>query len=245
MAGADGAAGPVPQRDARSAGLTPSTQADPRALAREYLGYLLAPDGRAAKALVERALDDGVPASTLYLGVVTPAMHEIGRLWESAQISVAQEHLATQICQVVIVALGGRLVGGEPIGDGRVAIVAASPGERHALGGAMVADFLDAQGWDVMSLGADTPLPELVELVESREAAVVALSTALPGNLLSVTRTCQLLHQLPRPPLVVVGGRAYRGDEAQALRVGADAFADDPETLLELLGRRFAPGPQA
>ena len=245
MAGAGGASDPVPQPDTRSTAFTPPGSPDPRALAREYLGHLLAPDGRAARALVERALDDGVPASTLYLRVVTPAMHEIGRLWESAQISVAQEHLATQICQVVIVALGGRLVGGEPIGDGRVAIVAASPGERHALGGAMVADFLDAQGWDVLSLGADTPLPELVELVQSRQAVVVALSTALPGNLLSVTRTCQLLHQLPHPPFVVVGGRAYRGEEAQALRVGADAFADDPETLLELLGQRFSPGPRA
>jgi hypothetical protein len=54
-----------------------------------------------------------------------------------------------------------------------------------------------------------------------------------------VTRTLQLLHQLPSPPYLVVGGRAYGGDAALARAVGADAFADDPQTLLELLQRQF------
>jgi MerR family transcriptional regulator, light-induced transcriptional regulator len=140
---------------------------------------------------------------------------------------------------MVIAALGGRMSGSEPVGVGRVAIVSSSPGERHALGGVMVADFLETQGWEVLSLGADIPVHELTDLVTERGADVVALSTALPGNLLSVTRTCQLLRQLPNPPMIVVLGRAYRGQEARALAVGADAFADDPQTLLALLQRTF------
>lgn len=133
------------------------------------------------------------------------------------------------------------LTGGEPVGAGRVAIVASTPGERHALGGQMVADFLEAQAWTVLALGADTPAPELIELARDRGAEVVALSTALPGHLLSVTLTCELLRRLPRPPYIVVGGRAYGGDLTRALAVGADAFAGDPQTLLTLLADRFAP----
>ncbi len=209
-------------------------------LAEEYLGHLLAPDARAARDLAQGALDAGVPAATVYLQVITPAMHEIGRLWEAARITVAQEHLSTQISQMVIAALGGRMAGTEPVGAGRVAIVASSPGERHALGGAMVADFLETQGWNVLALGADIPVHELTDLARDRGADVVALSTALPGNLLSVTRTCQLLRRLPKPPLIVVGGRAYRDDESRATAVGADHFADGPEALLRLLRRRFS-----
>ena len=67
-----------------------------------------------------------------------------------------------------------------------------------------------------------------------RVIAPAMLSTALPGHLLSVTRTCRLLRQLPRAPDVVVGGGAYRGDSARAPAVGADAFADDPQALLQL-----------
>jgi methanogenic corrinoid protein MtbC1 len=209
------------------------------ALRGQYLRCLLAPDGRRARTLLEEALAGGTPASTLYLGVIAPAMHEVGRLWETAQLSVAQEHLATQITQAVIVNLALHLHGGEPVGLGRVAVVACSPGETHALGAQMVADFLEAQGWTPMTLGADTPAHELVELVRAREAALVALSTALPGHLLSVTRTLQLLRRLPDRPFLAVGGRAYGGDRALARAVGADAFADDPQALLELLGERF------
>jgi methanogenic corrinoid protein MtbC1 len=211
----------------------------PQDLQRRYLELLLAPDGRGARALLVGALEEGVPSEMLYLEVVTPAMHEVGRLWESARISVAQEHLATQITQAAIVELSLHLHGGEPVGNGRVAIVSSSPGENHALGGQMVADFLEAQDWSVLALGADTPAHELVELARGRGADLVALSTALPGHLLSVTRTLQLLHQLPLPPYLVVGGRAYGGDAALARAVGADAFADDPQTLLELLQRQF------
>jgi MerR family transcriptional regulator, light-induced transcriptional regulator len=167
-------------------------------------------------------------------------MHEVGRLWETALVSVAQEHLATQITNAILATLALGLSGGAPVGAGRVALVASTPGERHALGGQMAADFLEAQAWTVLSLGADTPAPELIELAQARGAQVVALSTALPGHLLSVTLTCELLRRLASPPYIVVGGRAYGGDPARARAVGADAFADDPQTLLTLLADRFA-----
>jgi methanogenic corrinoid protein MtbC1 len=212
----------------------------PAQIGRHYLDCLLAPDGRAARKLIDSCLRDGVPAAVLYLQVLAPAMYEVGRLWESAEVSVAQEHLATQITQSVIAALGLHLSGGEPVGAGRVAIVSTSPGELHALGSQMVADFLEAQGWNVLHLGADVPGPELVALAEQRQATVVCLSTALAGHLLSVTHTCQLLRGLRPAPYIVVGGRAYGGDGACADAVGADAFADDPEGLLELLAGHFS-----
>ena len=215
--------------------------ADPTGLRPRYVEAMLIPDGRAAQRVADDGLAAGLSASDLYLEVIAPAMHEIGRLWETARISVAQEHLSTQITQSVIAALSLRLLEGEPVGAGRAAVVSASPGERHSLGPQMVADFLEAQGWGVLFLGPDTPTESLVDLVSEREAEVVALSTALPMHLLSVTRTCQLLSQLPHQPYIVVGGRAYGGDHAQARAVGADAFADDPRQLLRLLAARFGP----
>lgn len=210
-----------------------------RALQQAFLGCLLAPDLRGARGLIDDALAAGLPATQAYLRVVAPAMQEVGRLWETAQISVAQEHLATQISQMILAGLGSRLSRSGDVGRGRVALVASSPGELHSLATQMVGDFLEVQGWRVLALGADVPAQELVALASQRQAAVVALSTALPGHLLSVTRTCQLLRRLTAPPHIVVGGRAYRGDAGQALAVGADAFAPDPEALLAHLADVF------
>jgi methanogenic corrinoid protein MtbC1 len=216
-----------------------SASLSPQALGRDYLRHLLTPDGRAARRLVDEALAAGVPAVTLYLRVIAPAMYEVGRLWETAQISVAQEHLATQITQVVIATLGLQLDVGERVGAGRTAIVSSTPGELHALGGQMVADFLEAQGWSVLALGADAPADELFGLAQARPAEVVALSTALPGNLPSVARTSRLLGQLTPPPFIVVGGHAYGSDQSRARVFGADAFAADPQALVDLLLLRF------
>src|SRR4051812_43375690 len=90
----------------------------------EYLAALLAPDPARARDLVVGALDDGTPAADLYLRVLAPAMHEIGSLWERAEISVAQEHIATQITQGVLAQLAHRITRTSQTGHDRRALVA-------------------------------------------------------------------------------------------------------------------------
>jgi MerR family transcriptional regulator, light-induced transcriptional regulator len=211
------------------------------ALRDAYVEAVLEPDARRARRLVADACDAGTPVAWLYLGVVQPALHEIGRLWQEAKIGVANEHLATQITAAVMAELAGRIQPGGAAGEGRRAIVSCSPGEMHVLGGQMVSDFLEADGWEVLPLGADTPAEELARLAREEGVDVVALSTALPVHLLAAGTACAALRRLPDPPFIVAGGQAFGGEESRAIAVGADAFAPDPETLLRLLADRFPP----
>ena len=205
-----------------------------------FLECLIAPDARRAGVVIADGLAGGTSAASLYLDVIDPAMRDVGLLWERAKIGLAQEHLATQITQSVIATLGLQLRADASVGTGRVALVASTPGERHALGGQIVADFLESQGWSTLALGPNTPLTDLLTFARDQQADLVALSTALPRNLLSVTRACGLLRRLDPAPLIVVGGQAYNGNPEQALAVGADAFAEGPASLLDLLAVRFA-----
>jgi MerR family transcriptional regulator, light-induced transcriptional regulator len=205
-----------------------------------YVAALMAPDTRAAWRAVEDAIAAGTEPRRIYLDVLGPAMEEVGRLWETARISVAQEHLATQVTQTVLARLAPLLSDAPPLPGARTAVVAGTPGELHAVGGRMVADFLEAAGYDVLLLGPDAPLDELVALVSERRPAVVALSTTLPGNLLAAGRVFAALRRVDGPPLLVAGGRAYDGDAARALAAGADVFATDPDDLLRELAARLA-----
>lgn len=199
-----------------------------------YLEALLAPDGRRARELVTEAVAAGTPVSDVYLRVLQPAMEEIGSRWQRAQLTVAGEQLATQITQAVLAGLAADLVPGEG-GRGRRAVVSCPPGELHAIGGQMVADFLEADGWDVRTLGTDVPAERLAQIVGEEGADVVALSAALPANLLAVNAACSALRRLPDPPFIVAGGRAFNGDPVRARVAGADAYASDPEHLLRIL----------
>jgi MerR family transcriptional regulator, light-induced transcriptional regulator len=205
-----------------------------------YLDQLLVPDARAAWDAVEQALDGGVAAGRIYLDVLTPAMVEIGRLWETARIGVAQEHLATQITQSVLARLAPALEAVSHATDPRrLALVTGTPNELHAIGPRMVADFLESSGWDVLLLGPDTPISATIATARDRRPDVVALSTSLSFNLLAAGVVFAALRQLDPKPLLIAGGRAYEGLPDRALLMGADVFAADPEQLLRELALRL------
>jgi methanogenic corrinoid protein MtbC1 len=203
-----------------------------------YLSALLAADVSAARSVIEDALEAGTSAPELYLDVLQPALYEVGARWSRAEISVAQEHLATAATQSNLTWLSERLRDGDPAPRGRV-IVACAEDELHMLGVRMVADFLEAAGWEVTFVGAMTPPEGLVELAP--RADVVAISAALPERIPLVARAVAALHRLPEPPYIVVGGQAFAGDEARALRTGADAWARDAQDAVRVLDARFAP----
>lgn len=203
----------------------------------EYLSALLAGELEAARAVVDDALRDGASARDIYLDVLQPALYEVGRRWSRAEISVAQEHLATAATQSTLARLAGRLGDGSRAARGRV-VVACAEDELHVVGLRMVADFLEAAGWDVTFVGAMTPAAGLLELAADAEA--VALSAALPERIPMVARAVGQLRALPDPPLIVVGGQAFAGSPERALATGADAWAADAEDAVRVLDERLA-----
>ncbi|RYZ67583.1 MAG: cobalamin-binding protein, partial [Proteobacteria bacterium] len=77
-------------------------KADLNDVRRRYLDAQLQGDRRAALKLFDDLLADGVSIASLRREVVQWAQREIGDLWQLDRISVAQEHSATAISQVVL-----------------------------------------------------------------------------------------------------------------------------------------------
>ena len=196
-------------------------------------------DPATATALVHAATSSGTDVRTLYLRVLQPALYEIGRRWEDAEISIAQEHLATATTQSLMAQLAERLGADTASRRGRTALLACAEGELHALGVRMVADFLEADGWDVLFVGALSPVHSVVELAASQGVDLVALSAALRERLPEVAAAVRALRELDQPPLIAVGGQAFAGDATTALATGADVYADDGDALVRELALRF------
>ncbi len=188
-----------------------------------YVDALVAGDLALAERLI---LDSATDVRTLYLQVLQPALYELGRRWEDAEISVAQEHLATATTQSLMARLAERLDGGAPRRDRRV-LVACAEGELHSIGVRMVADFLEADGWDVLFVGALSPPTAVADLAAAQRVDVVALSAALPQRVPEIVRAVAALRILETVPVIAVGGQAFGGDADVALRTGADLYAAD------------------
>ena len=199
-------------------GLLDDTGASDAALGEPFLQAILAGDQRQASAIASGALRHGMPY--LYRHI-TAAMEQVGRLWQEGRISVADEHLATAVCETTIASLYPRLawpVGGPP------AIVACLARERHQLGARMVADLLALDGWRVDFLGAGVPVPALIEMAISRKPVMIGLSAAMEQHLPAVAAAVEDLHRALPGVRVLVGGRMVSSLPDPAV-LGADGWA--------------------
>ena len=204
----------------------------------DYLAAVLEPDPFRAREIARAAVDGGLPLAELYSDVFQPVMVEVGDRWEAGELSVAHEHLASEVTASLITELAQR-ARHRPEG-GRLAIVACSPGERHCIGGQMLGALLETSGWEVLFLGASLPLEDLVGLADSEVPDVVAISTTMSAHLPQVREAVPALQDLPEPPLVALGGQAYR-DEQQARELGADLWAPTAAAASVLLDREVRP----
>lgn len=206
----------------------------------DFLDALLARDSARARRVVECALGEGTPVPELYLSVLGPALREVGHRWAMGEINVAEEHYATAIAQSILDGLSRQLRRAPR--DGRLAVVTGTPGEQHALGARIVADFLEADGWEVILLGAGVPARDLVALVEHEQPDLVALSTATAGALDGVAEVLRALSALSPRPFVVAGGQFWTATtRSAALELGADHVEQDPRALVADLHQRIPP----
>lgn len=203
-----------------------------------FADVLLSGSPRDARTEAIAAIEGGLPPRRLYVEILGPALVEVGVRWQQGLATVAQEHLATASVSTIMATMAATL--DESPSVERRAVLACSEGEIHTVGLRMVADFLEADGWEVAYLGPMTPSIELIGLVRATAPDVVGLSTALTTHLAAAAKTIAELHSLPARPLVVVGGRAYADDESMAQHVGADLFALDAGVASRMLRARFA-----
>jgi methanogenic corrinoid protein MtbC1 len=205
-----------------------------------FLDALLHRDSGRARRAVEAALAGGAPVADVYLDVLQPALYAIGHEWAIGRITVAEEHYATAVTQQLLAELSARMR--VPPHDGRLAIVTATPGELHALGGRVVADLLESDGWEVLLLGASTPAEDLAQLVDDERPDVVALSSTTAGVLPGVAVVLGRLRALPARPLIVVGGQLWTAEAAEeAVALGADLVIRDVRQLVGVLREHVAP----
>ncbi|MBN1957107.1 MAG: cobalamin-dependent protein [Desulfuromonadales bacterium] len=160
-----------------------------------------------------------------YLYILQPAMFDIGALWEKAQITIAQEHLASSIVNRIMAQVVVDLNCPDP-SKGKV-VVSTSPNEFHHLGAWMLADILEHDGWEVSFIGADTPEEDLMAFVEEVQPSLLALSVTIPFNLGKVQTLIERLKARENTAAikVMVGGRAFIDNPQLWQTIGADGYA--------------------
>lgn len=202
-------------------------------LAANYLVALLEGDRRRAASLVIDPVRAGtLPAHDAYTNVLVPALREVGRLWHMNELSVAEEHFATNSTRHVMSQLAA-LLPQRPSRD-RTGVVCAIQGNTHDIGARVVADFLEADGWRVIDMGADVPVEEIVASVDIFKADLVAISAMLGVHIRATEMAIQAVRDRFANLPVIVGGPAFHGPESLWRDINASGTALTPQSAVTL-----------
>lgn len=190
-------------------------------LSKMYLDALLRVQRDAASRMIIKAIEDGVDIKDIYIHVFESSQHEIGRLWQTNQITVAQEHFCTAATQMIMSQLYPYIFRGDKIG--RKMVAACVSGELHEVGVRMVADIFEMEGWDTYYLGANTPAESILETLKDLEPDLIAISASIHYNIGAVKDLIDLIRKSSLKQVkVLVGGRPFLLAPELWKKVGAD-----------------------
>lgn len=173
-------------------------------LADEFLRALVGGDQIEAELVALDAIAGGVAVADLYADVLAPALNEVGRRWQSGDLTVADEHLATAIVESVMARVG-RTGTRLPRRSRERLLLACAEHEAHVVALRMLADLAEGAGFDVRYLGGSVPVDALVDLAERLRPRIVCLSASVGAPAASVVEAVEGLVALPGVD-VLLGG---------------------------------------
>ncbi|HEY4238620.1 MAG TPA: cobalamin-dependent protein [Kofleriaceae bacterium] len=188
-------------------------------LAARFVEAQLAGDRREAMRVALDGIHAGAEIIEIQAHVITEAQLEIGRLWALNRISVAQEHLATGISQIVL----ARLFELAPTAakNGKRIAVACVEGEHHDLPARLVADYLTQAGFEIDFYGANLPTDALLSALRDRPPDVLALSITMTFHVAALRDAIARVRAEINAVLpIFVGGHALQWQPSLAAQLG-------------------------
>jgi DNA-binding transcriptional MerR regulator len=184
-------------------------------------------DEQAANSALDR-LFTTYTVETVLQEVILPYLHSLGERWEAGEVSVAQEHFASNLIR-------GRLLGlaqGWGQGRGPGAILACVPGEQHELGLLAFGVALRRRGWRITYLGTDSPIDAVADIAPSLAPTVVVLLSMTPERFRDHARE---IEKLANQVQVMIAGTGATPEVARQTRTRR--LDQDPVSAAQAIDR--------
>jgi methanogenic corrinoid protein MtbC1 len=160
--------------------------------------------------LANEGIREGIRPIDLLFGLAGPSLVNVGRLWESNSLTVAEEHRFTRSCETFIELISARIRGTAPQSPASGGILLTSVyGNEHDLGVRFALLGLAGMGLKAETLLPAVPPKELVERVLAGGHTIVGISVALAIQLRILRATLEAFAAEPAfHGKIIVCGRA-------------------------------------
>lgn len=161
---------------------------------------LVAFDDVGAHAAIDHLLSS-LTLETVLHDAILPALRDLGERWQRDEITIGQEHFASNL-------LRGRMLGlarGWDRGSGPRALLACPAGEQHDLALIAFGLALREHGWRITYLGADTPLATIDQTATTLRPDLIVLAAIDAAQLTPFTKELRNLATKSRLALACAG----------------------------------------
>ncbi len=199
-----------------------------------YLEPLLRGDRKACRAVIEEAMQSGIPANSVYVHIIWPVMVEIENLLRENKITPVEEHLATRINRTIVDQLQNKLP--RRPGKNKKVVVCCAPDELQELGAQMMTDLFESDGWDVRFLGGGLTNDDILSFINDYGSDILLIYGTAPKQAPSVRRlidTVKSVNAWPDMRILVSGGLFNRA-EGLWQEMEADLYAENALEALEV-----------
>ncbi len=188
------------------------------------------------KALVQQAIDAGVPAQEILEKGLLSGMGVIGEKFKNNEVFVPEVLVAARAMNQGAALLKPLLAAEGVKATGKVCIGTVK-GDLHDIGKNLVKMMLEGKGLEVVDLGTDVAPETFVQAAKEQNCQIIccsALLTTTMGNMAEVVKAAReagIRDQVK----IMIGGAPVT--EAFCQQIGADAYTPDAATAADVAAR--------
>ena len=189
-------------------------------------------DEDAVKEALDKVMAEGGAEAGKALEACQKGMDLVGEQFESGDYFVGDLIYAGELMTEAVAILKDALVASSDGGAKTKMILCTVKDDLHDIGKNIVRSMLEAAGFDVIDLGIDVPADKIVETAKNENIKIVALSGVLTLAIDSMKDTVDALKAAGLGDVrVIIGGASVTPEACE--RVGADAWAHNPQTTIQ------------
>lgn len=188
---------------------------------------------RDVKALVQQALDEGIPASVILDEGLLDGMGKLGVKFKNNEVFVPEVLVAARALNYGTEVLKAKLLEEGVERVGRV-VIGTVKGDLHDIGKNLVRMMLEGAGFEVIDIGVDVSEDAFVQAVREHTPQILCLSALLTTTMNQQLVVIEALKAagLRDSVKVMVGGAPVTQNYAD--QIGADAYTPDASTAADV-----------
>jgi 5-methyltetrahydrofolate--homocysteine methyltransferase len=191
------------------------------------------------KELVQKAVDEGVPAATILNDGLIAGMNVVGTKFKANEFYIPEVLIAARAMHAGMAILKPLLAAGGIKARGKIAIGTVK-GDLHDIGKNLVAMMLEGAGYEVIDLGIDVAPEKFVAAVAAGNVQIIGMSALLTTTMPMMKTVIDALVSagVRSKVKVLIGGapitRSFADD------ITADGYAPDAATAVDMVGSLLA-----